>query len=70
MKHLVQVREVLSKYILVETNDYNEAVSKAQAMHEQGKISLDYDDYDEVEVCYVKKADEFDVKIFEKLEED
>lgn len=70
MKYVVQVREILRRHFVVEANTADEAVWKAAAAHERGDISLEYGDYDGVEVYCIREADEEDVRRCEELEED
>lgn len=46
MKYKVQVREILSRDIIIDAEDEEEALDKVQDMYDNGDIVLDYHDCD------------------------
>ena len=67
MKHVVVVKEELTKYVVIDANDADEAVQKAYKAHYDGTISLDYKDYDGVTVDYKWIACPGDLERYEEV---
>lgn len=68
MKHVILVREQLSRYVVIDANDEDDAVNKAYTAHADGAISLDYRDYDGVTMDYKWIACPGDLERYEEVE--
>ena len=60
MKYVVEITEKLTKYVVIEAESMRAAEEKAANIHYEGKIVLDYDDYDGADFKCLRKADEDD----------
>ena len=67
MKYVVEITEKLVKHVVVEADSPREAEEEAQQAHQFGKVTLDYDDYDDVEFNCVRKADYEDIDSYEHI---
>lgn len=61
MKYVVRITEKLVKRVVVEAESLSQAEDKAFSAHYKGKITLDYDDYDDVYCDGIREADEDDI---------
>ena len=69
MKYVVEITEKLVKHVVVEADSPREAEEEAQQAHQFGKVTLDYDDYDDVEFNCVRKADYEDIADYINVED-
>ena len=67
MKYLVKIEETLAKHVIVEAESLDEAVTIAEDAYINGNIKLDYDDFCDTDVVYVRKAKYGDKKYFEEV---
>jgi hypothetical protein len=68
MKHVVRVTEFLTRHVVVEADNSVDAVRKVQNAHYYGEFSLDYEDYDDVDVTHVRIACPGDIERYEEVE--
>lgn len=68
MKFVMKVTETLSRTVVVDANDQDDAISKVEQAYENGDIVLDYNDYDEYDISEVRIASPEDAKWYEELE--
>ena len=69
MKYVVEITEKLVTHVVVEADSADEAESIAEQAHIDGKINLDYDDYDGVNCEWLKVAFEDDIKNYVDVED-
>lgn len=67
MKYLVKIEETLAKHVIVEAESLDEAVTIAEDAYINGNIQLDYDDFYDTDVVYVREAKDGDKKYFEEV---
>lgn len=67
MKYLVKIEETLAKHVIVEAESLDEAVTIAEDAYINGNIQLDYDDFCDTDVVYVREAKDGDKKYFEEV---
>ena len=67
MKYLVKIEETLAKHVIVEAESLDEAVTIAEDAYINGNIKLDYDDFCDTDVVYVREAKDVDKKYFEEV---
>ena len=67
MKYLVKIEETLAKHVIVEAESLDEAVTIAEDAYINGNIKLDYDDFCDTDVVYVREAKDWDKKYFEEV---
>ena len=70
MKYLVKIEETLAKHVIVEAESLDEAVTIAEDAYINGNIKLDYDDFCDTDVVYVREASEEDKKYYEEVNND
>ena len=70
MKYLVKIEETLAKHVIVEAESLDEAVTIAEDAYINGNIQLDYDDFCDTDVVYVREASEEDKKYYEEVNND
>lgn len=68
MKYVVEVTEKLVTHVVVEADSFDEAENIVEQAHIDGKINLDYSDYDGVDCECLREADEDDVKCYVNVE--
>ena len=68
MKHVVKITEFLTRTVVVEADSAEDAIKKVQDAHYYGEFSLDYDDYDDVDVTHLRVACSGDVERYEEVE--
>ena len=62
MKHVVEITEYLVKRVVVEADTETEAREKVrEAYADDGSITLDYKDFDDATISYVREANNFDL---------
>lgn len=69
MKYVVEITEELVKHVVVEANSINEAEEKVACAHYNGKIVLDYEDYNGADFKCLREADEDDIADYVGVEE-
>ena len=69
MKYVVKITEKLVKHVIVEAECTSEAEEKAFAAHYNGKVTLDYSDYDGVDCEWIRRANESDIADYIDVEE-
>lgn len=68
MKHVVEVTEYLVKRVVVEADTKDEAEEKVRkAYADDGDITLDYEDFYEAEIEYLKEATENDIEDYMEI---
>ena len=70
MKYLVKIEETLAKHVIVDAESLDEAVTIAEDAYINGNIQLDYDDFCDTDVVYVREASEEDKKYYEEVNND
>lgn len=68
MKYVMKVTETLSRMVIVDAEDWNDAVDKVDKAYDREQIVLDYRDYDEYEVSSVRIACPGDIEMYEEVE--
>lgn len=68
MKYLVRVEEQLARHVIVEAESAGDAECIAQTAYIEGDISLDYDDFADVEFACIRKATDVDATYYDELE--
>lgn len=61
MKYVVEITEELVKHVVVEANSADEAEEKVDCAHYNGKIDLDYEDYNGADFKCLREANEDDI---------
>ena len=56
MKFVIKVTETLSRTLVVDANDQNDAISKVEQAYDNEDIVLDYKDYDGYDISAVRIA--------------
>ena len=69
MKYVVEITEKLVTHVVVEADSTDEAENKVEQAHIDGKINLDYDDYDGVDCEWLREAHEDDIKNYVDVED-
>lgn len=69
MKYVVEITEELVKHVVVEANSINEAEEKVDCAHYNGKIVLDYEDYNGADFKCLREADEDDIADYVDVED-
>ena len=69
MKYVVEVAERLVTHVVVEADSADEAENIVEQAHIDGKINLDYSDYDGVDCECLREADEDDVLNYVDVED-
>lgn len=69
MKYVVRVTETLVKHIVVEADSESKAEDKVFSAHYNGKITLDYNDYDDVNCDCIREAEEDDIADYIDVED-
>lgn len=69
MKYVVEITEKLVTHVVVEADSADEAENIVEQAHIDGKINLDYSDYDGVDCECLREADEDDVKDYVNVED-
>lgn len=69
MKYMVQIVEELVKHVVVEAESIAEAEDKVSQAHYDGKIVLDYQDYNGANFECLREADENDVSDYIDVED-
>lgn len=69
MKYVVKITEELIKHVVVEANSADEAEEKVGCAHYNGKIDLDYEDYNGADFKCLREADEDDIAGYVNVED-
>lgn len=68
MKFVMKVTETLSRTVVVDANNIDDAISKVEQAYDNEQIVLDYRDYDEYDISEVRIAYPDDLKWYEEVE--
>ena len=68
MKYIVKITEELTRHVIVEAENPNEAEILAEDAYNEEKIVLDYRDYCGVSIDYDREAEEDDVGYYMELD--
>lgn len=68
MKFVMKVTETLSRTVVVDANDQNDAISKVEQAYDNEDIVLDYKDYDGYDISAVRIACLGDLEWYGELE--
>lgn len=68
MKFVMKVTETLSRTVIVDANDKDDAISKVEQAYYNEDIVLDYKDYDGYDISAVRIACPGDLEWYEELE--
>ena len=68
MKYIVEVEEILVRYVIIEADDEYEAEEKACNAWSNEKIVLDYRDYADNGFTCIREADNEDFEKYEEVE--
>lgn len=69
MKYVIQIVEELVKHVVVEAESITEAEDKVFQAHNDGRIILDYQDYNNVNFKCLREADEDDIADYIDVED-
>lgn len=69
MKYVVEITEELVKHVVVEANSADEAEEKVDCAHYNGKIVLDYKDYNGADFKCLREANEDDIADYIDVED-
>ena len=69
MKYVVQIVEELIKHVVVEAESIAEAEDKVSQAHYDGRLVLDYQDYNGVNFECLREADEDDITDYVNVED-
>ena len=69
MKYVVQIVEELVKHVVVKAESIAEAEDKVSQAHYDGRLVLDYQDYNGVNFECLREADEDDVADYIDVED-
>ena len=67
MKYVVRIEETLAKHVIVEADNADDAVNIAEIAYQNGNIILEYDDFYDTDIRWVRVADEEDIKWYEEV---
>ena len=68
MKFVMKVTETLSRTVVVDANDKDDAISKVEQAYDNGDIVLDYNDYDGYDISAARIACPGDLEWYGELE--
>jgi hypothetical protein len=68
MKYVVNVTETLRRRVIVDAEDFEDAEHKVEAAYNDGKIELDYKDYNGYDITASRIAYGGDIERYEELE--
>lgn len=68
MKFVMKVTETLSRTLVVDANDQNDAISKVEQAYDNEDIVLDYKDYGGYDISAVRIACPGDLEWYGELE--
>lgn len=68
MKFVMKVTETLSRTVVIDANDKDDAISKVEQAYDNEDIVLDYKDYDGYDISAVCIACPGDLEWYEELE--
>lgn len=68
MKFVMKVTETLSRTVIVDANNKDDAISKVEQAYDNEQIVLDYKDYDGYEISAVRIACPGDLEWYGELE--
>lgn len=66
MKYVVRIEETLAKHVIVEADNADDAVNIAEIAYQNGNIILEYDDFYDTDIRWVRVADKEDIKWYEE----
>ena len=66
MKYVVRIEETLAKHVIVEADNADDAVNIAEIAYQNGNIILEYDDFYDTDIKWVRVADKEDIKWYEE----
>ena len=69
MKYVVQIVEELVKHVVVEAESITEAEDKVSQVHYDGRLVLDYRDYNGVNFECLREADKDDITDYVNVED-
>lgn len=69
MKYVVEITEELVKHVVVEAESMGEAEEKVADAHYNGKIVLDYENYNGADFKCLREADEDDIADYINVED-
>ena len=67
MKYVVRIEETLVKHVIVEADNADDAVNIAEIAYQNGNIILEYDDFYDTDIRWVRVADKEDIKWYEEV---
>lgn len=67
MKYLIKIEETLAKHVIVEAESPDDAITIVEDAYINGKVELDYNDFCDTDVVYVREAKDGDKKYFEEV---
>ena len=67
MKYVVRIEETLAKHVIVEADNADDAINIAESAYQNGNIILEYDDFYDTDIRWVRVADEEDIKWYEEV---
>ena len=67
MKYVVRIEETLAKHVIVEADNADDAVNIAEIAYQNGNIILEYDDFYDTYIRWVRVADKEDIKWYEEV---
>lgn len=68
MKFVMKVTETLSRTVVIDANDQDDAISKVEQAYDNEDIVLDYKDYDGYDISAVRIACPGDLEWYGELE--
>lgn len=68
MKFVMKVTETLSRTVVVDANDKDDAISKVEQAYDNEDIVLDYNDYDGYDISTVRITCPGDLEWYGELE--
>lgn len=68
MKFVMKVTEMLSRTVVVDANDQDDAINKVEQAYYNEDIVLDYKDYDGYDISAVRIACPGDLEWYDELE--
>lgn len=67
MKYVVRIEETLAKHVIVEADNADDAVNIAEIAYQNGNIILEYDDFYDTDIRWVRVADKEYIKWYEEV---
>lgn len=66
MKYVIDIKEILSRKVIINAENYTDALHKAEELHTNGTIVIDDRDYNDVVFKFCGDATDEDIKNYKE----